>query len=245
MRYRYISILILLGLPVFFYLALDIDNAGKKDKDDISLISIWEKADGNMKLNLTSAETEELARSREDAFLQGIQKSITDRSVNLTSDQSQPLTSEELDSFINRAIPAVMGFSSDDFEQKQRQNAKFFTKRGFVSFYNAIEASQIKQTIEKMRATIRPRIICVTQKDASKDEYSRPLWLIKAVIEYTYERPESSTRNYHLTQIAIMNKADESLSYQPGPSIKKWFVQEVLSEIEVKDKCIGATSSKP
>lgn len=179
---------------------------------DYKLIEIWNAADGNLEQNLTPE-----------------------------TNPTQMFTKAEAKLFVDKAIPAVMSFGFNDYEERRAENAPYLTKRGFVSVYEAIEKSGIRSMVEKNRAIGEAKISCITQINDKKDKYDRPLWVVELIMGYTYVGENKSLKLFQLTEVRLMNKKDESPKYQQGLGIRQLIVTASLSEEQAKEKCRSAS----
>lgn len=207
-----------------------------QDREDVALIKIWENAENNIKRDLTDHEKQQIKKLQKDAFSQEPRETL---SHNHQADLSQNKTgtafsSDDVRDFVRVAAIAAMSFGFQDFEKKKIEDAPYFTKRGYVSFYQTVKNAGIKKYVEQSQYVAVPEILCIIHVKKTRDEYNRIVWNTRSImkIKYSYPTPTMSRQEFYESEIIVMNKEDESLSYQPNLGIRQWILTGLPSEEE-------------
>ncbi len=232
-RLKLTSVLILcLAVGVVIFVALDVRMSG--GGGDFALIKTWNETDGNLKTDLTEAQKEEISRETRNTVSEGVKKTLDkEHKIDVAASVKETKFSQtDVEKFVRAAVPAIMSFGFLDFEKKQAANARYFTKRGYVSFYNAVKAAGLQQMIEQRQALARPELLCVRNVTQDIDEYGRVVWKANIVAKYEYITGKEFKHDFHEVVMVVMDKEDESVAYQPGLGIRQWVVTGVPSSEE-------------
>lgn len=187
--------------------------------EDFALIEIWEAADGN------------LIRDMSPTQLQPVDEG------EAPENEKSVFSLGEAKKFLTEVAPQVMKFGFHDYENKKELNARYFTKRGFVSFYTALNKAQIPEYLHANKILINSEMICLVGVEPGHDKYGRPFWEFNFILALNYQNGNLVRQDWQNVTARIINKQNESLSYQLGLGIRQWVAIPLSNEQEARNLC--------
>lgn len=160
---------------------------------------------------------------------------IWDQAESDTKTNSATLT--DVKKFVEVAAPAVMTFGFDDFEKKKLENAHFFTKQGFISFYNAMKMAELDRMTLEDKVIAEADLLCIISIKDEKDEAGRNVSHAQFILHQKYISGDKMRQEWHNVLAVIMNKQDENTSYKSGFGIKQWLVTGTPDKDEAQKTC--------
>ncbi len=135
-------------------------------------------------------------------------------------------SNEEVSKFVFEAATEIMSFGFENYDERKLQNKKYFTDDGYKSFYKAMNASRIPETIATNKRVIFPRIKC----DPFVRKFDNEKWTAIFPLALSYVSGQKLLRQQLIVELYIAKTLN-------GFGIVQWIA--VGRDIEDIPECIA------
>ncbi len=128
------------------------------------------------------------------------------------------LSNEDVAKWVQSAAEQVMTFGFNDYEKRAIDNKKYFTVKGYESFYTAMKRSQIDKLIIENKMIRQAKTICFPEVTASSE--SPHAWKVVVPMEVVHFDSAKQKRDYLLSTIHV--ERDPNVNNELHLGIRQW-----------------------
>lgn len=100
----------------------------------------------------------------------------------------------DLSVWTNEAIVNAYTFSADNFLDRQKEIAKYFTTEGWVNYNKALQASKLKESVQNNKYTVSAvALLPPSIKVLAKDQWQASMPLLVLYANPTYQQKQTLT----------------------------------------------------